>query len=628
MKLVEVIPIARGVGKETLSYFTGKDVAEGSVVLVPLRNRMSTALVTATEDVSAAKAKIRSLRYAIKKVEQLKSSPLFLPEFIAAAKEMAEYCAGTTGGVLSSLVPKVILENARVASVQKQQEKTSGVHETFILHADRQERMARYRSRIREAFARKESVFFTLPGVQDVLHYRERLNKGIENYTFALHGSLPKKELLETWKKILAEPHPVLVIATGAFLSLPRRDIATHILENETSRAYKGIARPYVDVRTFIGFLSKRLGTALILGGALLRAETIVRYKNDELLPLSPPQFRLLSPVDQRVVDMREHRSIKNAPFSALGRDLTERIERSKTNNEHLFLFTLRRGIAPITLCGDCGNTVLCEACSAPVVLHASKKENVFLCHACGRERDPLERCKNCDSWKLVPLGIGIERVEEEVERIFHDAQIFRIDRDNTGTHRQVLEVMEKYLATPGGILLGTEMALPYFDTPIEHAAIVSMDSLFAIPDFRAHEKILDIILKIRSFVTDTLLIQTRNPEENILGYALSGNSSDFYRTEIAMREKLHYPPFVTLIKISVEGTPAAVQKELSLLSATFAEYNPQIFPAFVHTVRGNSVAHALIRVPRDRWPDPELLAKLRSLPPHLAVNVNPESVL
>jgi primosomal protein N' len=171
-------------------------------------------------------------------------------------------------------------------------------------------------------------------------------------------------------------------------------------------------------------------------------------------------------------------------------------------------------------------------------------------------------------------------------------------------------------------------MILQYLHEKIENSAIISLDSLFALPDFRIQEKILYMLIRIRSLTTKNFIVQTRKSDEKVFKYGLSGNMSDFYREEISERKKFNYPPFSNLIKITLEGKKDDIIKEMENVQNILDPYEVEVFPAFTQTVRGNQVLHGLIRLPHGKWPDKNLIEKIRSLSPAVMVKVDPETLL
>jgi primosomal protein N' len=654
MKLLNVIPISRGIHKESLSYFTSSDICIGSVIKVPLRKKIIPAIVISVENVSDVKAEIKNASFETKKIIPItnlnkKNKPVRLlsTEFIQAVTETAKYFCTTSGSVLYSITPKTIFENPdkillnnteNTDTENKTTVKRS--HEKLIIQNDDEERYATYKSLIREEFAKGYSVFFCLPTIQDIKTAYDKLSKGIEQYTFVLHGSLNKKEQIDTWNKASEEKHSSLIICTGSFLGIPRTDIGTIIIDKENSRAYKSASRPFVDIRIFGDILAKNIQAKIIYGDLLLKSETIWKHHESEIFEIAPLKFRSLTTSNPQIINMKgltlieedsaqnTKKSSKEEKFKLFSDPLLDIIKNNQDNDENMFIFVARRGLFPSTVCGDCGSLVKCNACGAPTVLHKSSRENFFLCHRCGEHRDAMEKCQNCQSWKLVTLGIGIESVEEELTNKFPTAKIFRLDIDTASTNKKALDIMTKFYSSPGSILLGTEMALLYLKETVANSAVISIDSFFSIPDFRINEKVMNILLKIRAHTSRNFLIQTRDPEQKILSYASLGNLADFYRDEIKERESLFYPPFSTLIKISLQGDKKTVLAQMEKLQTEMDPYEVDVFPAFIPVSKGKFNMHALIKVKRGEWIDEILLNKLKSLSPEFTINIDPESLL
>ncbi|MEI6480021.1 MAG: primosomal protein N' [bacterium] len=631
---VDVLPITKAVIKDTLSYFSSDEFLEGALVSVPVRNKNIQAIVLRCYPAHEDKATLKELPYALKKLESKEGQYLLRKEFIEAASKTATHHATFVGSVISAIVPQRILENPPKSPPQKKLENTEPstdtYHEPYLLQAPDNDRFADYKSLIRESFARKRSVFFCVPTIEDAKKSAEKLEKGIEEFTFVFDGSLTKKDILFFWDKALETEHPVLIIGTGMFLSLPRMDIGTIIIEKEASRSYKTISRPFVDIRVFAEKYSKLIGARLILGDIMLRTESIKRFYDHELIEYTPLKWRSLATAEDVLIDMREYKKKSEKGFRAFSDEALALINELREDNGHCFIYSARRGLSPQVVCNDCGTTVKCNRCSSPVVLHSGSDAslNFFLCHTCGEKRSAVEKCKDCTSWNLVTLGIGVESIEKELRTHFPDISIFKIDQDTVKNHKKAKEISREFYKTPGSILLGTEMALLYLDEQVEFTMVSSLDSLFAIPDFRGNEKIMNILLKMRNLAHKKFIVQTRSPDEPVFEYALKGNIADFYRSEIAEREKFAYPPFVTLIKITYQGLRAEVLEEMKTLKAFLAPHTVQIFPAFIETVRGKYVMHALIKADRSTWPDMELVKKLTALPQHFLVKIDPDNLL
>ncbi len=635
MFIIEVIPIAKSIGTESLSYFTSHDVTLGAIVSVPLRNKIVQGIVISIRPAENMKSEIKNASFTLKKLDKIRSTEFFSDSFMDMAREASEYYATSVGNVLDILAPDYILKNVGKLKIENNSisktvpvSQISTLEEKYAIQGDDDERYGTWKSLIRQEFAMKHSLFFLYPTVEDAEYAFSLLEKGIEGYAFLLHGSLNQKKIVSTWNAIMKEPHPVVIIATGGFLSIPREDVKTIIIEHESSRSYKILRRPFIDIRHVTEVLARKRGLKLFYSDCLLRLETLYRQSEGELIEASPFKFRSLSTAKDTLVDMRQYKHQAGEGFRVLSDEALELIHRTKTESQHMIILATRRGLAPTTVCGDCQNIVLCNNCSSPVVLHST----FFLCHRCGERRSTEEYCKTCGSWKLGAMGIGIDLVEKTIREQFPEVSLFRIDSDTIS--KQIIgndaihDVIRKFRSKPGSILLGTEMMMSYIHDKVDNSVIISLDSLFSLPDFRIQERILSTLVRMRAQTTVDFVVQTRKADEKVFEYGLKGNMSDFYRASIDEREQFNYPPFTMLVKLTLEGKKDLIVKEMEQAQILLEPYEVEVFPAFTHTVKGNYVLHGLIRIPKERWVDMHLIEKLRNLSPMITVKVDPETLL
>lgn len=644
MYIISVIPITKGFLKDELSYFSAKKITPGSIVNIPIRNKTVKALVTQTAPASEMKSEIKSSDFKVKKISEVVATGLFTEDFLTTAKKTADYHAASPGSVIKSLTPKAILDHLEemppIKDLSVPPSPINHIHHThFALQEPDAERMAFYKSLVRETFAKHSSVFFCVPSANDMTATLPILAKGIAEYTFVLHPGLTAKTIREIWQKILDTDHPVLIVATPVFLSIPRVDLKTIIVDKENTSFYKTISRPRIDVRIFAEAFAQKIGAKFITGDIALRAETIYRIEKKELVPASPIKYRSFTQAKQKLIS-NSRQDNPDLIWQTLHPEVETLIKKAVERNDRTVIFTGRRGIAPITICKDCGVTVVCDQCSSPLIVHSKKNKSgqagrtptMFMCHKCQKVEDTDTVCKHCDSWRLETFGAGIEKVREAVEEICPNAKVFILDSDSATTNKQAKEIVSNFLVAPGGILIGTEMILHHLHQSVEQIIALSLDGLFMLPDFRIREKIFVNLVRLREHASKNFAIQTKNPDEIIFDKVTKGNLLDFYREELAEREQFNYPPFCRLIKISHEGTKTDVLSDMEELEKTLAEYNPIIFPAFIPTVKGKYRLHALLRLKLEDWKiervKPELLNILKSLPPSYEVGVDPEDIL
>jgi primosomal protein N' len=628
MHIYTVIPIARGIGKETLTYFGPGNIALGALVTIPLRKKTVHAIVVDIHDVNLSKSEIKSQSYALKKIGKVINQNFLPSEFLESAIETAKFFATTTGAVLQLVVSKQIIDSSEVITKTKKVKKPELPKEQMVIQDNDLERLAHYKGVVRSEFARQSSVYFCLPTIEDIKRTKNFLEKGIEQYTIVLHSELTKKEFKAVIAKLNNEAHPLLIIGTPPFLSILRSDVHTIVIDRENSRSWRTITRPYIDLKIFVQFFAKKNGIKLILGDLVLSVETQWRQKHDEYAELFPLKFRMLSTAQCLLVDMKLPKGKFEENFKILSPELEALIDKTKTESENLFIYCARKGLAPITVCGDCGQVVTCKNCGAPVTLYQKKDENLFLCNKCGTETSSSVRCPHCQSWKLKTLGIGLDGVANEITKRFPDVLLFQMDKESVKTEKKALEIIQKFKNTPGSVLIGTELALTYLTEPIENIAVASIDALFALPDFRIKEKIFYLLISMRSRTEKVFLIQTRNAKEKLFDYALKGNLIDFYRDEISDRERFGYPPFSIFVKFTIEGKRPAIENEANRLKTLFKEFDPILFESTYQSPKGNTVSHLLFKFKPGDWPNTNFLEKTKVLPPQVLIKVDPENLL
>ncbi len=651
MYIVTVIPIKKGIGKEYLTYFSAQDIPLGTIVTVPVRSKNIDAIVISIENAVSMKSDLKSRNYELKKITGVKGKSPFTKEFFIACERMKDYVVSSTGSVIEKMIPNVYLENIKdlketdhILEVESRLENIK--HEKLIFQALEKERLAFYRTLIREAFAKKQSVFICVPTRYDIEVWKDALVKGIEQYVYAFHGDINKKTLVKMYNDVISEPHPIIILGTGMFLSIPRADIKTIILEHESSDSYKQFGKPYLDIRSFVEVFSSITKTKLIFGDTLLRPDTLHRHDQGELGEIASPLFRLPHTERKFIVDMKEELDDKGVKkFTVISDRVKKMIGDAVLKKESVFLFSVRKGLAGVTVCHDCGHTLLCPECSTPVVLYGAKQRTstkieqnrIFMCNKCGHKETTEVSCKECGSWNLTALGIGTDRVYEEIVELFPKVNIIQIDKEATGSDKEARDAINSFYKNKGSILIGTELAFSYLNTKVDHSAIISLDGLLSIPSFNITQKILHIIEKLHYLTNSDFIIQTRNPDNKILEHVLSGNILPLYREDLKERERFGYPPFKRLIKITFSGTAIETNKARAFIDKILGEYDPQVFSAFIGKIRGQYITNTVIKIKPTEWQLPTsdkksakstLAENLYILPPSFSINVDPEDLL
>lgn len=633
MYIVEVTPFSKSIRNDSYSYFSPKKVDVGSVVTIPLRNKNTKGLVIGVKDGKKLKTEIRSSDFAMKKIKSVSKETFLNPKFVEAVSDVAEYFATSIGSILGSVVPKIIFNETD--KFKNKKDKEGGAKDVvtksqkYIIQSNDDDRYSEYKSIIREQFAKNKSTIFVVPTIEDCSVVEKKLSRGIEDSTFIFNSKLTKKKVLDTWKKIRAAKKPTLLISTPKFISLPISNIGMIIVERENSPAYRTHEMPYIDMRFLAEKYAEKLHVPFLCGDMMLRTETLKRYDDHVFFEYTPIKFRSITDAHQRMVDMNEE-VIKEKDYP-ISNELKDLIEENIEENNHLFILNNRKGLAPLVVCEDCGHIVKCPDCDSPIVLYgkdANKKENYFNCNFCGHQRSAGEKCSNCTSWRLKTVGSGTDKIYKEVKKLFPETKVFILDKDNAKTPLQSQKVIKDFYDSPSAILVGTELALLYLYEPIENVAVSSIDSMFSSPDFRIRERILNILLKAKSKCQKNFLVQSKNIKSNIFKNLRDGNLTDFYRDEFVDRKKYDFPPFSLLIKICLSARDFnKSEKELENLKKDLGLEDLEIYESVVKRKAGVRTAVGLLRLDRDKWPNKDLIEKLKTLPAKFKIEVDAESL-
>jgi primosomal protein N' len=379
-----------------------------------------------------------------------------------------------------------------------------------------------------------------------------------------------------------------------------------------SSGSYRDLKRPYLDLVRAGVALSKARGLSLMLGDFPLPLE----YRPDMTAPLmGAPSISVIDtkgkPEDTKNWALFDARSI-------------EAMQLAIEEHGKVVLLAHRRGYAPIVVCRDCGTPVRDEGGKALTLAKAQGGKNTYRTSRGTVVKAADTLCAVCGSWNLLPLGVGIERVEEEVKKLFKNSPVIRFDADTANTEAKARRLL-KDASLPGTILVGTEALLPYL--PREFAdlsVIVSADSLLALPFWRSRERFVRTAFMLAERSKHTIM-QTRHIADAAVETIQNPQGAALFTEETALRRVLGYPPFATLITCTVEGSPLPVENMEALIRKTALPDEPM-------SVSKNILAGGKIRLTilfskkAGEWPS-RLSERLASLPPTVRIMVDPESL-
>ncbi len=371
------------------------------------------------------------------------------------------------------------------------------------------------------------------------------------------HSRLTQAQRATEWQRMSLGTVRVVVGARSAvFAPLPRLRLI--ILDEEHEGAFKQEDAPRYHAREVARQRARLTHATVLLGSATPSVETYYGAQQGAIRLLRlPERIKGRTMPTMELVDMREElgRHRRSAPLSArLERALTQVVEQG----EQAMLLLNRRGFARQAQCQTCAAVVSCRRCAIPLIYHATAQ--ALICHYCNWRLAAPELCPQCRKGYLRFRGMGTERVESELHRIFPGTAIARMDRDTMqprDSHRQVYDAIAQRRIN---LLVGTQMIAKGFDFPeVTLVGVVSADTSLNLPDFRAGERTFTLLTQMagragRGSSPGRVIIQTYNPHHYAIEAARSHDAQRFYDTELAMRRRLRLPPFVHLIELTLMG--------------------------------------------------------------------------
>ena len=445
-------------------------------------------------------------------------------------------------------------------------------------------------------------LFF--PTVTDLENAKDTLSKGIEEYVVCLHGGLTEKQYATFLTSLLTNEHPVLILTTPSFLPWTRKDIGLVVIEREHSSYYYTHGDKGYDMRIVLELLAKASSIPCLLGSQMLSLRAHLLFKKKDAVEIMPLQFR--NDTNVKIILMSDDENKTSSPY--LSKAALELLHDSKILKKgHIFLYAHRKGMYPTTVCSDCGDLFACTECRRPYVLHKIGGVRTYVCHGCESliqiNEETSLTCRHCGGWRMATLGVATTGVEEELSRL--GLPVFVIDSERTPTRAKAKKVYKEWKDSPYGILIGTEMAHNTI-TSCDAIVILSIDSLFSLPEYRTDEKVLSLVTEISekiykgASVGNPLLLQTRLKSNHVIKHLATPSFREVYGSLLKEREQFLLPPYYTVIKASFENISDEVRKrfeeELSPHYVVWFEQGRGVTLLFIHIKESDWSTQADVR--------------------------------
>jgi primosomal protein N' (replication factor Y) len=392
-----------------------------------------------------------------------------------------------------------------------------------------------------------------------------------------LHSAFTDVERSEQWRRIRSGAASV-VVGTRSGVFAPVRNLGLIVVDEEHDGSYKQEETPRYNGRDVAIVRAQHAGACVVLGSATPSLESRYNAEKSKYTLLELPgriEARPMPTVE--LIDMRQEflETRKQATFS---RKLIDAIGQRLENGEQTIVLLNRRGFSSFVACRACGERVQCVNCSLTLTYH--KRDRRLLCHYCGYAEKVPSCCPKCQSEHIYFLGLGSERVEEELHQAFPAARIARLDRDTVTGKRHYETILNDFREGNYDLLVGTQMIAKGHDIPnVTLVGVVSADIGLGMPDFRAAERSFQLLTQVagragRGSVPGIVLVQTINPDHYAVRLAAAQDYQAFYEKELNFRRMMHYPPFSAMANVLVRSE----KKEMAMRMSS--ELGHKLLPA------------------------------------------------
>ena len=415
----------------------------------------------------------------------------------------------------------------------------------------------------------EKQTLYLLPEIALTTQVIERLREYFGNKVGIYHSKFNDSERAEVWQKVLKGEYKMILGARSSIF-LPFQNLGLIIVDEEHESSYKQYdPAPRYHARDTAIYLAHLHKAKIILGSATPSLESFYNSKTKKygfvtlrgrFGGVQSPQIEVVS-----IAEETKRKTMQSHFTSVLMKEITQALAKK----EQVILFQNRRGYTPLLLCTTCGYTPKCINCDVSLTFHKSSAK--LHCHYCGYKQEVLNACPACGSVKIEQKGFGTEKIEDELQLLFENARIARMDLDSTRSRNSFQVLLNDFEEGRIDILVGTQMVAKGLDFGnVTTIGIISADSMLNYPDFRAFEKSFQMLSQVsgragRRAKQGKVIIQAYDTSHRIISQVVRNDYEEMFDTEILERRNFHYPPLYRLIQLDVK------HKDLSKLVAIAA---------------------------------------------------------
>lgn len=639
--MVSVIARASREG-EPLTYHANEVYAVGDIVEVPFGRRRAQGIIVQTTTAPD---------FATKPIAQRIVGPL--PGWLLSVQHwLSQFYLTHPAQVWQTILPRglstkrrqrlgsTLLTTTRVNDAPLTEEQTQALrvlrHQTkttCLLHGVTGSGKTRlYLERARDVMNQGQSVIILTPEIALTPQLAADVRSHFPDVVIT-HSVMTEAERHKAWLRCLTASKPLVVVGPRSALFMPLAKVGLIVIDECHEMAYKQDQSPKYSALRLARVIADQTDAQLILGSATPSVHDyyLAHIHHTPIIRLTKRAQKNAMPPTISLVDMTKRPQL--SPLAYLSNTFITQLTATLATNRQALLFHNRRGDSSVSLCESCGWQALCPHCYIPTTLHSDAFQ--LRCHLCGFVGKPPLICPVCSGTDVIHKGVGTKTIERDLKKIFPNKKIIRIDADAATT--MITHYPELYNGTVD-ILIGTQAITKGLDLPhLGFVGVVQADTGLALPDYQSSERIFQLLAQVcgrvgRNEQSSHVVIQTYQAHHPSIIAGITQSYDSFYKTVIAERQKLLFPPFSHLLLLTCQYTQEAqsIRASRELLTKLRAAAASDIIisgpaPAFYERLRGRYRWQILVKSPRRH----DLLGLMRLMPAsHWIATLDPSSIL
>lgn len=622
---------------ENLTYSSVGSLQIGQIVEVPLRNKLSKAVVL---------KQIEKPSFATK---DARPTDIFLPnESLALLDWMRAYYPSSLGVTTNLFLPPSLkispsehtvspLPKPRFKATKQQNDIVQKIAldkaQTYLLHGETGSGKTKVYLDVVRKVIKEKSALILVPEIGLSPQLFGEFQAEFGDQVVMYHSAMTPKQRRETWTRVNSKK-PVIVIGPRSSLFLPYAKLGLIVVDEFHEGAYKQESSPYYLAQRVASKLSRLHSCPLILGSATpsineyywAKQKQIPVFNLDKLSRGNGKNF------DTKLITVDLSSENERSSYPLLSRTLIKNIQASLANKDQVLLFLNKRGSARVIVCQNCGWRSKCERCDLSMTYHQDTHQ--LVCHTCGNKTKPPISCPECTSTEVIFKSPGTKSISDQIKKLFPTAKVARFDKDNTKAER--LDTLHADIVKGDiDILIGTQLLAKGHDLPqLGLVGILQAESGLQFPDYTANERSYQLIHQLigrvgRGHKDGTVVIQTFNKDTALLHASSKDDWQNLYEKELEERKVFGFPPFYHVMKITASRATAASAKAALDKTAQTLEKIPGVTivgpsPCFIEKKVGKFYWQLLVKS-KDRS---KLVAIAKENPSNYTIDLDPAHLL